>query len=260
VISGLRAAVKVATGCSPRFEAEARAGSLLRHENAIELFDHGVLPSGRAFSVMEHLEGRTLEARLRQDGRLTIDEALSILEPVAAALDAAHALGIAHCDVKPSNVFLADVPKLIDFGIARLLPDVRARTKEAASRAVTGTPLYMSPEQCRGVAVDRRTDIYSLGITAYRVLTGRHPFESEQALDLCLMHLMSAPRSLCELSAEISEAVSHAVLRMIEKDPLDRPASASDAIRSIREAISPRRVLLRVERQDPRPWLISRVA
>ena len=141
-----------------RFIAEARAVNQIRHRNIIDIFAFGQLADGRSYYVMELLDGEPLDAHLEQRGGSPLGEALPILRAIARALDAAHAKGIAHRDLKPENIFLvarvrrrALYPKLLDFGIAKLLGDTRATTRpHDATGAPIGTPHYMSPEQCRG--------------------------------------------------------------------------------------------------------------
>ncbi|MBV8761743.1 MAG: serine/threonine protein kinase, partial [Deltaproteobacteria bacterium] len=172
-----------------RFVAEARAVNQIRHPNIIDIFSFGQLPDGRHYYVMELLDGEPLD---RLAGALTLANALPILRALARALDAAHAKGIAHRDLKPENVFLARdadgtrYPKLLDFGIAKLLAPEGAVAHRTATGTPLGTPYYMSPEQCRGRDVDHRTDIYSFGILTYRVLTGAYPFTGD------FMELMTA--------------------------------------------------------------------
>src|SRR5688572_12034772 len=159
-----------------RFISEARAVNQIRHKNIIDIFSFGQLPDGRHYYVMEYLQGVTLDEHLGMRGRLTMGDALPILRQLARALDAAHAKGIAHRDLKPENIFIAAgddevYPKLLDFGIAKLLVDGK-RQHKTRTGAPIGTPYYMSPERCRGRDVDHRTDIYSFGILAYQMLTG----------------------------------------------------------------------------------------
>ncbi|HRI71204.1 MAG TPA: serine/threonine-protein kinase, partial [Polyangium sp.] len=159
-----------------RFISEARAVNQIRNRGIIDIFAFGKLDDGRQYYIMELLEGKTLEEYLRERGRLRPAEALPLLRQIGRALDAAHAAGIAHRDMKPENVFLVFdedgtiLPKLLDFGIAKLLGD----SQQSKTRTGTpmGTPLYMSPEQCRGKQVDHRTDIYSFGVMTHVMLTG----------------------------------------------------------------------------------------
>lgn len=175
-----------------RFVAEARAVNQISHPNIIEIFDFGELSDGREYFVMELLAGRSLRDVLRDRTFLPFAEALPILRGIAEAVDAAHVAGIAHRDLKPDNVIVLPDGriKLIDFGLAKLTAENAAPITQTG--AVFGTPLFMSPEQCRGRAVDARTDLYSFGVLAYCVLAGQPPFEGD-ALALALHHLNDVP-------------------------------------------------------------------
>jgi serine/threonine-protein kinase len=162
-----------------RFVSEARAVNQIRHKNIIDIFSFGVLPDGRQFFVMELLEGVALETYLERHGAMPFAQAAPILRAVARALGAAHAAGITHRDIKPENVFICldedgnATPKLLDFGIAKLVVDKNSQHK-TRSGIPMGTPLYMSPEQVYGKSVDPRSDIYSLGVMAFQMLTGAY--------------------------------------------------------------------------------------
>ncbi len=175
-----------------RFAAEARAVDRISHPGIVRIYELGAMPDGREYIVMERLRGVTLSDVLRAHGRLPLAEALPILRAVAAAVDAAHAAGIAHRDLKPDNVFVLDdgSVKLIDFGLAKLLLDPDAPVTETG--AVFGTPLYMSPEQCRAQKADTRSDAYSFGAMAYHVLVGDPPFRGD-ALEVGMQHVNAQP-------------------------------------------------------------------
>jgi len=212
-----------------RFIAEARAVNQISHPGIVEIFDFGVLPTGREYVVMELLRGRTLRDVLRQQIRIGLDAALPILHGIAEAIDAAHSAGIAHRDLKPDNVFVLDDGriKLIDFGLAKLTREVSAPITETGS--VFGTPLYMSPEQCRGRASDVRTDYYSFGVLAYHVLVGEPPF-SGSALEIALHHLNDRPEAPSARCAELPARADAVILELLAKDPLLRPAPLVDAV------------------------------
>jgi serine/threonine-protein kinase len=152
-----------------RFISEARAVNKIRNRNIIDIFAFGTLPGGRQYFVMELLEGETLQEFLKTNRVMAVEDALPILGSIARALDAAHEAGIAHRDLKPENVFLcfekdgSCYPKLLDFGIAKLLAD-DFTGHQTRTGAAMGTPLYMSPEQCRARDVDHRADIYAFGL------------------------------------------------------------------------------------------------
>ena len=187
-----------------RFLNEARAANAIRHPNIIEILDSGVLASGTPFLVMELLEGESLGTRLRRVGMLPVAAALELAHQTASALGAAHAKGIVHRDLKPDNLFVIPDPhhpeseriKVLDFGIAKLqqspLDSIKTRTG-----TLMGTPIYMSPEQCRGTkALDHRTDVYSLGVILYEMLVGHPPFVSQGFGELVHMHLNVEPAPL----------------------------------------------------------------
>jgi serine/threonine-protein kinase len=214
-----------------RFVAEARAVNQISHPGIVEIFDFGELPDGRAYCVMELIHGKTLRDVLRERTRLPLADALPILRGIAEAIDAAHAAGIAHRDLKPDNVFVTnDGVKVIDFGLAKLTHENSAPITETG--AVFGTPLYMSPEQCRGKAVTGATDAYSFGVLAYHVLVGEPPFSGE-ALDLALHHLNDQPAPPSERAEGLNARVDRVVLALMAKDPAQRPVSLVDAIAAI---------------------------
>ncbi len=211
-----------------RFVAEARAVNMISHPGIVEIFDFGELADGRSYFVMELLRGRSLHEYLRERTRLSIAEALPILTAIAEAIDAAHDVGIAHRDLKPENVFLLDDGsiKLIDFGIAKLTLD---DTPVTEAGAVFGTPMYMSPEQCRGEASDTRTDAYSFGVLVYEVLVGEQPFRGD-SLQIALHHLHDRPQAPSARHPELTDRVDRVVLSLLEKEPEARPPRLAAAI------------------------------
>jgi eukaryotic-like serine/threonine-protein kinase len=239
-----RAAVKVlhrvpVQGSSSllRFVAEAKAVNQIRSRHIVDVFSFGELDDGRPFYVMDLLEGEPLDAYLSRVGALSVEAALAIVRPIVIALDIAHAAGIVHRDLKPKNIFLAldgaeVVPKLLDFGVAKLMHDTGELT---LSGAVLGTPLYMSPEQARGERVDVRSDVYSLGVLCYELLTGSLPFQSETLLGVAMAHITETPRAP-STRASLPETLDAPVLRMLAKAAGDRPASCGEAYRGLCEA------------------------
>jgi eukaryotic-like serine/threonine-protein kinase len=216
-----------------RFIAEARAVNKIRHKNIIDIFSFGALENGQQYLVMELLDGRTLDAIL-EGGALPFDQAWPILRGVADALDAAHAQGIAHRDLKPGNIFVARdesgtiTAKLLDFGVAKLMGDDTVKHKTATGMAV-GTPCYMSPEQCRGTGVDQRADIYAFGVMIFEVLTGRLPFDAESVVDLLVKHMTADPPSVADVSS-LPRALDAPLKRMMAKKQADRPQTAGAAM------------------------------
>jgi serine/threonine protein kinase len=220
-----------------RFIAEARSVNQIRHRNIIDIFSFGALADGRQFFVMELLEGTTFDRFIKEHGGLEPEVALPILHQVARALDAAHAAGITHRDLKPENVFLAfddeghPFPKVLDFGIAKLKGEgIGHKTRTGAPM---GTPNYMSPEQCRGVNVDHRTDVYAFGVMTFEALTGRVPFVHEQVMDVLMAHIGSAPPEPSSVSPALDPSLDAPILAMLEKHPDDRPSSLTEAIDAV---------------------------
>ena len=220
-----------------RFLNEARAANAIRHPNIIEILDSGMLADGTPFLVMELLEGESLGTRLRQNGALPIATAVDFAYQTASALGAAHAKGIVHRDLKPDNLFVVPDPhdphreriKVLDFGIAKLQQGSVADSVKTRTGTLMGTPIYMSPEQCRGTrAVDHRSDIYSLGVIFYEMLVGQPPFVSEGFGDLVNMHLNVPPASARSKRPEIPLAVDALVLKMLAKNPEDRYADMTE--------------------------------
>jgi serine/threonine-protein kinase len=224
-----------------RFIAEARAVNQIRQRNIIDIFSFGALEDGRHYYVMELLEGMTLDELIRSKGRLSLEVTIPILRSVARALDAAHAAGIAHRDLKPENVFLVVdedggiFPKLLDFGIAKLLVDTKGGHKTRTG-APMGTPRYMSPEQCRGKNIDHRTDVYSFGILAHEMLTGRALFEGEDVMELLVKQTMEAAPPVSSVCKEHSPDIDGPILHMLEKDPDARPPSCGAAVEALAAA------------------------
>jgi serine/threonine protein kinase len=210
-----------------RFVQEAKAANQIGHPNIVDVFLLGELPDGRAYMVMEWLRGQDLKTRLAR-GPMTVTDACDILDSIARALEAAHAKQIVHRDLKPDNVFLhriEDGPlmvKLLDFGIAKLVR-VTPGTEKTQTGNMLGTPRYISPEQARGIQVDHRSDIYSLGVMAYEMLAGRPPFQGETAMDLVVMHLSEVPPPLGQF-ARVPKSLEQCVMAMLEKDPNLRPS------------------------------------
>ncbi len=195
-----------------RFFNEARAVSAIQHPGIVELYDFGYMDDGSAYIVMELLRGETLASRIAGRGRLTEAEALAIVRGIAGALGAVHAKGIVHRDIKPENLFLVPDPeaaagervKVLDFGIAKLTDDPGALS-QTSTHAMFGTPMYMSPEQCRGAGqVDHRADLYALGCVLFEMLAGVPPFVSEGAGEVIGAHLHVAPPALRTLVPEVS--------------------------------------------------------
>jgi serine/threonine-protein kinase len=225
-----------------RFLVEAKRTAAVRHPSIIEVFDVG-RDGPDAFLVMELLLGETVAQRLAR-GATTAAEAIAIGAQICDALAAAHDAGLVHRDLKPANVFLARAGdegprvKLLDFGIAKRIDGATARTDP---NMIVGTMEYLSPEQIRGGALDGRADLYALGMTLYRMLTGALPFKGENIATIIHQHLSVAPVSLRERAPNLAipARLDAAVLRLLAKSPGDRPASARDARRELLAALEP---------------------
>jgi serine/threonine-protein kinase len=230
-----------------RFVNEARAATAIGNAHIVGTVDFGELPDGSTYFVMEYLEGQTLARRIKTDGFIPVRATLQIARQIVEGMSAAHRAGIVHRDLKPENIFLTrrddaeDFVKLLDFGIAKM-QNVQNRITRAGT--IFGTPHYMSPEQAAGAEVDPRTDIYSLGIMLYEMLSGAVPFDAENPLGLLTQHMYSEPVPLGRLASTrqpIPSPVDAIVLKCLAKKPEDRYGSMGE----LREDIE------RAERGDP---------
>jgi len=219
-----------------RFENEARAAARLNSKYAVQVYDHGMMPDGRPFIVMEFLTGEPLDARLEREGRLPPADAAQILSQVCRALARAHSAGIVHRDLKPENVFLvwdeedqANVAKVVDFGIAKFTENKAGISSSTRTGSVLGTPYYMSPEQARGLrSVDYRTDLWSLGVIAYRCIVGRLPFEGESVGDL-LVKICTSPLPVpTQVVSDCPVGFDAWFARALERDPSARFVTAQE--------------------------------
>ncbi len=231
-----------------RFQREARAAAKLHHPNAVVVHDFGQDPDGTTYIVMELLEGRSLRQVLSDEHSIDPTRAVGIVKQTCAGIEAAHRLGIIHRDIKPDNIILLDshdgVPhvKILDFGIAKLLDrtDEERETDPTLTQVgtVIGTPNYMSPEQCQGEALDARSDVYSLGIVLYEMLTGVQPFTAKNSTGIVIKHVTEKPRPLIALKPEVSAAVERVVLKALEKKPEARQQSAIELAREFEAAVN----------------------
>jgi serine/threonine-protein kinase len=203
-----------------RFVREAQAAAALSHPNIIQIFFIGE-DEGRHFFVMEYVSGKSLLAMVREEGRIDNPRAAQFMLQAANGLSAAHDKGFLHRDIKPANLMVDErgLLKIADFGLA--LPQ-DAATRLTATGTLMGTPGYLSPEQCRGEAVDRRTDIYSLGVTFFELLSGQTPFHADSPLALLRKILEDEPPDIASLSEAVGPETRTIVHRMIAKDPAQR--------------------------------------
>jgi serine/threonine-protein kinase len=216
-----------------RFEREARAAAALAHPNICQLYDYGTA-AGRPFMVLEFLPGGTLEDRLRPGRPLPDDEAERILRELAEGLAHAHQRGLVHRDLKPANV-LFDAErraKIADFGIARL--GELSTLTEAGT--VLGTAAYISPEQAAGEPATPASDVYAAGVIAFRMLTGRPPFESEQPLELARMHMQDAPPPIGSLRPDAPPLLARVATAAMAKHPSERPRDGAALLAQLQGA------------------------
>jgi serine/threonine-protein kinase len=223
-----------------RFVSEARAVNQIRHHNIIDIFSFGTLEDGRFYYVMEYLDGEPLDRRLARRGPTSLAEAIPILRGVARALDAAHAKGIAHRDLKAENIFLAShpdgvFPKLLDFGIAKLMTPEDAHSHKTRTGAPMGTPHYMSPEQCHGRAVDHRTDMYAFGVLAYVMLTGVYPLDGDDYMAILMRQVHDEPEPPSSHRSDLPAGVDAAIAWLMRKDPAARPATLLEAVQALEQ-------------------------
>lgn len=236
-VIGRRAAIKVLrpevsrdANVVSRFLTEARAANDIRHPNVVEITDIG-RHDDLYYIIMSFLEGETLGERIERSAPMEEQTMLRIARQVMSALGGAHDRGIVHRDLKPENVFLTNHPdypdyvKVLDFGIAKLIGQNQKVSHQTAAGIILGTPEYMSPEQCRGVDVDHRSDIYSLGVVIYEMVTGDVPFPGEAIGEVLIAHVTQAPVPVYEKNSELSSRTSDAIMQALEKDPEKRFAS-----------------------------------
>ncbi|MCE4025917.1 MULTISPECIES: protein kinase [unclassified Microbacterium] len=213
-------------GFLERFRAEARHAALVNHEGIASVFDYGE-ENGSAYLVMELVPGEALSTIIEREGTLSADKTLDIVAQTASALQAAHAAGLVHRDIKPGNLLITPDGrvKITDFGIARIADQVPL----TATGQVMGTVQYLSPEQASGHAASPATDIYSLGIVAYECLAGKRPFTGESQVAIAMAQINDAPPPL---PATVPQPVQNLVMAMIAKKPADRPSSAATVARA----------------------------
>ncbi len=217
-----------------RFRREAQAVDSLKHPNIAAVHDYGILGDGRPFMIMDFIEGRTLYNLLVLNKRLDVRRAVSIFIKVCDALSYAHKHGVIHRDLKPSNIMLVEdngieVPKLLDFGIAKLL-DTAHSQQLTRTGEFCGSPLYVSPEQCTSSKQDQRSDIFSLGCVMCETLTGEAPFHGETVMETIHRRLNERPPHLMDLnpSANIPPHLNDIVRKTLEIDPMNRYQSMDD--------------------------------
>jgi tetratricopeptide (TPR) repeat protein len=228
-----------------RFMTEARAASQLNHPNSVSVFDFGRTEDGQPYLVMEFLRGKDLARVAYEEGPLPFNRIVDVLRQVLAALGEAHDLGIVHRDLKPENVILeplrrgGDFVKVVDFGLAKLKADTQSPSVTSPG-IVCGTPDYMAPEQGRGDSIDGRSDLYSVGVILFQLLTGRLPFEAESPTQVVMMHLTIPVPDPRQVAPErvIPEPLVAVVFRAMSKDSRDRYQDAAEFAEALRSALA----------------------
>lgn len=215
-----------------RFKREAQAAGKLNHPNIVNMYDVG-FDQDLHYIIMEYVNGETLKEYITRHGRLSIDEAVKFTIAIAEGLEHAHTMGIVHCDIKPHNVIITQTGrvKVTDFGIARAM---NATNTVMYTNSILGSAHYLSPEQASGKPVDGNTDIYSLGVVLYEMLTGRVPFEGETPIAVALKHVREKVAPPTRYNPSIPPLLEAVVLKALSKNPADRFDSISDMISDLR--------------------------
>ncbi len=228
-----------------RFRREAQSVGKLNHPNIVQVHMFGEAEDGSLFIAMEYVEGRSLSEDLRVAGAVHEARMLRVADQILSALAEAHGVGIIHRDLKPDNIMLterqgnSDYAKVLDFGLAKVFGDVPGDETITQAGMVTGTPRYMSPEQARGLKLDARTDIYSLGVLLYETLTGKHPFDAESALDFMHKHTSAPVPSPRDRVAglQVMPRTEALLMKCLAKNPKDRFQSAREMQREVRTVL-----------------------
>ena len=215
-----------------RFKREAQNAGRLSHPNIVNMYDVGY-DQGYHYIVMEYVEGQTLKEYIQERGKLSIDEAIKFAVAIAEGLEHAHAMGIVHCDIKPHNMLITKSGRLkvTDFGIARAM---NSQNTMMYTNSVMGSAHYLSPEQASGKAIDGSTDIYSLGVVLYEMLTGRVPYEADTPIAVALKHVKDKLIPPTRYNPSIPPLLESVVMKALQKKPADRYRSVSEMIGDLR--------------------------
>ncbi|MBS2019302.1 MAG: serine/threonine protein kinase, partial [Deltaproteobacteria bacterium] len=228
-----------------RFLREAQAASRVDHPSSIRVIDFGEEPDGLLYIAMEYVDGRSLAEILSREGPLPVSRIVDIASQALAALAVAHDLGVVHRDIKPENIMVLsgkdddgnphDIVKVCDFGVAKVVDPARMRAPSVTAEGlVVGTPEYMSPEQARGEPCDARSDVYSMGVLLFHLMTGKVPFDSSTAFGTALMHVTDEPTRPTLLDPSIDQRLEAICLKAMRKRPEDRHASARELRAALR--------------------------
>lgn len=215
-----------------RFKREAQNAGRLSHPNIVNMYDVGY-DQGYHYIVMEYVEGQTLKEYIQEQGKLSVDEAVKFAVAIAEGLEHAHAMGIVHCDIKPHNMLITKSGRLkvTDFGIARAM---NSQNTMMYTNSVMGSAHYLSPEQASGKAIDGSTDIYSLGVVLYEMLTGRVPYEADTPIAVALKHVKDKLIPPTRYNPSIPPLLESVVMKALQKKPADRYRSVSEMIGDLR--------------------------
>jgi eukaryotic-like serine/threonine-protein kinase len=223
-----------------RFRREARSAASLSHPNIVQVYDRGETGDGTSYIAMEYVPGGTLKEQIERRGPFGDRETAAVGAQIADALGAAHERGVIHRDIKPQNVLVTDSGdlKVTDFGLAR----AASAATSSASGTIFGTAGYISPEQALGEPVGPRSDLYSLGVILYEMLTGELPFTADNSIAVCMKHVTEPPRPPKHLNPEISDGMDALVVNLLAKNPAGRYASATellDDLDRVRDGLAP---------------------
>jgi eukaryotic-like serine/threonine-protein kinase len=226
-----------------RFQREATAAARIKHPNAVGVSDFGKTEDDIVYIVMELFVGKSLRDLLEEQGSFPLERTITIARQVCLALDAAHRSGVVHRDIKPDNIVLdqnvqGDLVKVLDFGIAKLQDGADGDLAKKLTRqgVIVGSPHYLSPEQCQNIDLDARSDIYSLGIVLYEMLTGDVPFKAATPLGVAMMHATEKPAPPRQHREDIPESIEQVILRALEKNPDNRQQSAIELAQELEQA------------------------
>lgn len=225
-----------------RFEREALASARINHPHAVPVIDFGQTSDGLTYLVMEYVQGVPLKHILEKEKCLSPSRTVNLALQICSGISAAHNAGVIHRDLKPDNVMVEvidnrEFARVLDFGIAKLKDSQQTNITDTG--ALLGTPNYMSPEQCTGGQVDQRSDIYSLGIMLYQMLSGELPFQAQSISTVILLHVTKPPKPIRELNPSIPEPLARVVMRMLEKDPARRQQTVAEVMEQLEASINP---------------------